>query len=104
MAKSRTFAEELYSAIGRFVVTWADLEVCLDLLLLKIKLMREATQRQSKLQHQCSKKIALIRSETEALGSSFNAHRAAAGALLDEIGVYADTRHLPVHVPVVVQS
>jgi hypothetical protein len=86
--------EEFYAAIGRFVLTWADLEICLDLVLLNARSRHEATQRQSKLPHQFAEKIPLIRSETKELVS---AQKAAISDLLDEIWSYADTRHDFVH-------
>jgi hypothetical protein len=89
-----TSLEEFYAAIGRFVLTWADLEVFLDLVLLKTRLRREASQRKSILPHQFADKIALIRSETKELGI---ANHAAISNLLDEISRYADTRHDFVH-------
>ena len=85
---------EFYTAIGRFALEWAGLEICLDLLLLRIRSKREATERKSKLPHQFAEKIAEIRSEAKELDS---AHRAAITDLLDEISSYAETRHDFVH-------
>jgi hypothetical protein len=90
----RTPHEEFYAAIGRFVLEWAGLEICLDLLLLKIRSKREATERKLKLPHQFAEKMAVIRSEAKELDG---AHRAAITNLLDEISNYADTRHDFVH-------
>jgi hypothetical protein len=82
--------EEFHAAIGRFVLEWAGLEFCLDLLLLAARSRDKATQRKPKLPHQFAAKIALIRSETKELDS---AHQAVISDLLDDISSYADTRH-----------
>jgi len=86
--------EEFYAAIGRFVLEWAGLEICLDLLFLAIRSKQEAPERKSKLSHQFAEKIAVIRSEAKELDST---HRAAITDLLDEISNYAETRHDFVH-------
>jgi hypothetical protein len=62
--------EEFYAAVGRFVLTWADLEVCLDLLLLKARSRHDSTQRKSKIPYQFTEKISFIRLETKDLGST----------------------------------
>ena len=82
---------EFYAAIGRFVLSWAGLEICLDLLLLTIV---KTPERQVKLPHQLGEKIALIRSEIKSLP---DAQQIAITDVIDEIGSYTDTRHDFVH-------
>jgi hypothetical protein len=83
--------EEFYAAIGRFVLSWAGLEICLDLLLLKIV---KTPERRAKLPHQLGDKIVLIRSEIKRLT---HAQQIAITEVIDEIASYADTRHDFVH-------
>ena len=87
----RTPYEEFYAAIGQFVLTWAHLEICLDLLLLKIV---KTPDRRAKLPHQLGDKIALIRSEIKRLTHD---QQTAITEVLDEISSYAGTRHDFVH-------
>ena len=86
-----THYEEFYAAIGRFVLTWAHLEICLDLLVLKIV---KTPERRAKLPHQLGDKIALIRSEIKGLTTD---QQISITEVLDEISSYADTRHDFVH-------
>jgi hypothetical protein len=83
--------DEFYAAIGRFVLTWAHLEICLDLLLLKIV---KTPDRRAKLPHQLADKMSLIRSEINKLTHD---RQIATTEVLDEISKYADTRHDFVH-------
>jgi hypothetical protein len=84
--------QKFYAAIGRFVLTWTDLEISLDLLLLT--LIPEDDQRNAKLPHQLRDKIGLIRAAIKSLS---NADQMAVTEALDEISGYADTRHDFVH-------
>jgi hypothetical protein len=84
--------QEFYAAIGRFVLTWAGLEICLDLLLLTV--IPDGERAKRKLPHQLGDKIALIRSEIKRLT---HARQTAITEVLDEISSYADSRHDFVH-------
>jgi hypothetical protein len=92
-----THYEEFYAAIGRFVLTWAHLEICLDLLLLKIV---KTPERRAKLPHQLGCKIALIRSEIKGLT---NDQQISITEVLDKISSYTDTRHDFVHGGMIVE-
>jgi len=90
-------SEEFYAAIGQFVLAWSDLEFCLDLLFLKIRLMHDEANRPGKQPHQFSDKIKCIRSLVRDLELPGSTHRAAINDLLDKIEGYAETRHDYVH-------
>lgn len=80
----------LYAAIGRFTLTWADVETYLDVLVLKL---RQPTER--RLPHQLAEKIKFVR-------TAIQAERAApyakdARSLIDEIEALAETRHNYIH-------
>jgi hypothetical protein len=49
--------DEFYAAIGRFVLEWAGLEFCLDLLLLRTMWRSEDPTRKVKLPHQFTEKL-----------------------------------------------
>lgn len=81
--------DALYAAIGRFVLTWADVETYLDLLVLKLR-----TGLQDEMPHQLARKIKFARKRLQSL------HIPAAGVglhLLEEIEQLADTRHDYIH-------
>jgi hypothetical protein len=82
--------QEFFAAIGRFAVTWAGLEFCLDLLLLSIMSRHGNSQQEVKFPYQLRDKIALARSKIADFDSD---HRAAISELLNEIWSYADNRH-----------
>lgn len=88
--------DEFYKAVGRFVITWAELELYLDLLLLVIRKQLDQDTREASVPHQLSAKVRFIR-------RSLNAHAVATDqrdaliSLLDEIDSLADTRHDFVH-------
>lgn len=88
--------DEFYHAIGRFVITWAELERYLDVLLLVIFRRLNPHERNATLPHQLSAKIRYIR---RALRADVIApeRRDAIFKLLNEIEALADTRHDFVH-------
>jgi len=76
--------DAFYAAIGRFVLTWAEVEVYLDLLVLKL---RDPTEDVS---HQLSAKIQFIRKtlRSKSTSGAMNILR-----LISEIEKLSDTRH-----------
>jgi hypothetical protein len=80
--------DAFYAAIGRFVVTWAEVELYLDLLALK---MRRPTEDVS---HQLQAKINFVREAFQVENSPF-ANEAL--KLIAEIEGLANTRHDYVH-------
>ncbi len=93
MRKARFKA--FYAAIGRFVLSWADLEIGLDLLVLIMRSMEE-DHHDKKLPHNLEPKIAFVRCRADKL-KSLNAQRSDIIKILDEIASLADTRHAFVH-------
>src|SRR5690348_11773432 len=84
--------EEFYAAIGKFVLTWASVELSLDLLVI---VMRAQSSDSSAVRHELSEKIKFIRSA--AALRSLSAQRPAIYKLIDEIGNLSETRHDYVH-------
>ncbi len=83
-------------AIGRFVLSWADLELRLDLLALTIRLIESPDQRASALPHQLKDKLRYVRGKVEAL-EALQEHRTGIIEILDQIKDLSDTRHDFVH-------
>jgi hypothetical protein len=77
-----------YAAIGRFVLTWAEVETYLDLLVLKLHHPSDDVS------HQLSAKIKFVRKtlRSESVPASANILR-----VISEIEQLADTRHDYVH-------
>jgi hypothetical protein len=90
--------EAFHAAIGRFMLTWASVEVGLDLLV--IILSRKSTER-LKPPHQLNEKLKLIRRETRALAATY---RVEIVRLLVEIDALSATRHDYVHGAVIGQA
>jgi hypothetical protein len=90
-AKIKAFHE----AIGRFVLSWADLEVGLDLLVLTTRLMQETSHRETP-PHELRQKIKFVRCKANEL-ESLNAQRSTIIKILAEIDSLAETRHDFVH-------
>jgi len=85
---------EFHAAIGRFVLTWAEVEFGLDLLVI---IMHRLSRRSgSTPSHELSAKINLIRSKTNAL-PCLSDYRPAINGLINEIKSLSDTRHDYVH-------
>ena len=82
--------QSLYAAVGRFVLTWADVETYLDLLVLKL---RQPTVR--RLSHQLSEKIEFVRTAIQSESAAPCAKDTR--SLIDEIERLAETRHDYIH-------
>lgn len=80
--------DALYVAVGRFVLTWADIEMYLDLLVLKLR------KSQKNIPHQLAPKIKFARRHLEPLNTSIAQQ---ALRLLKEIEELAETRHDYIH-------
>jgi hypothetical protein len=85
--------DEFYAAIGRFVLTWAEVEFGLDLLVI---IVRQHSASDTRLPHQLSAKIDFIRSQTKTI-PCLNDYRLAINEIIDEIAILSDTRHDYVH-------
>jgi hypothetical protein len=86
--------EAFYAAIGRFVIFWSHLEICLDLLVLE--LAAASTETPKKVPHQLADKIKFIRRKINAL-PALKVFKPTIEPLLDEIDTVSDTRHDYVH-------
>jgi hypothetical protein len=84
-SKIRSF----HAAIGRFVLTWAEVETYLDLLVLKLR------KPDQKLPHQLAGKIQFIRAALQT--ERGRGYEKEASKMIDEIEGLADTRHDYVH-------
>jgi hypothetical protein len=90
----RTLHDEFYAAVGRFALTWAHLEICLDLVLLKTR-RNEANRHKSKrLPYQLRAKITKLRSQIHTISGP---QQVAITELLNEICTLADTRDDLIH-------
>ena len=76
--------ERFYAAMGRFVIAWADMEHCLDLVLLNGRKLK------SPLPHQLSEKTNFVREVLASVISPTNATSVL--RLIDEIDKLAPTR------------
>ena len=81
--------ERFYAAMGRFVIAWADMEHCLDLVLLNGRKLK------SPLPHQLSEKTNFVRKALAPVISPTNGTSVL--RLIDEIDELAPTRHDYVH-------
>jgi hypothetical protein len=79
---------EFHAAIGRFVLTWGEVETYLDLLVLKLR------KPSKEVSHQLSAKIKFVR---DALKGESAPYAKTTLALIAEIEKLADTRHDYVH-------
>jgi hypothetical protein len=83
---SKRKIEAYYTALGRFVTVWAEVEQYLDLLMIVMA--------KPDLPHQLSKKIATVRRKLKA---SHSPHASAILKLVDDIEALSDTRHDYIH-------
>ena len=86
---TKTKLEQFYSAMGRFVIAWADMELCLDLVVLNGRKLK------SPLPHQLSEKTNFVRKVLVPKLSPTHATNVL--SLIDEIDELAPTRHDYVH-------
>ena len=87
---------DLHAAIGRFAVTWASLEMGLDLLILLMRRHEHAAQRESKEPHNLSNKIRRAKKQIKEI-NTVNAFRTEVLSLLGEMERLSHTRHDIVH-------
>jgi hypothetical protein len=92
--RKRTLHDEFYAAVGRFALTWAHLEICLDLLLLQTRMNDGNLHKSKRLPYQLRAKIKKLRSQIQTLSGP---QQAAITKLLDEICTLADTRDDFIH-------
>jgi hypothetical protein len=86
--------DEFYASIGRFVLTWAEVELALDLLVLIVR--RLSLRSHIEPRHELSERIKFLRSEG-ATNSRLSAYRSIIERVIDEIQRLSDTRHDYVH-------
>ena len=86
--------DELHASIGRFVLTWAEVELDLDLLVLIPR--RLSLRSDIKPRHELSEKIKFIRSEG-ATNPRLSAFRSIIERATNEIRLLSDTRLLRCH-------
>ena len=86
--------DEFHASIGRFVLTWAEVELDLDLLVLIVR--RLSLRSDIEPRHELSEKIKFIRSEG-ATNPRLSAFRSIIERATDEIRLLSDTRHDYVH-------
>ena len=86
--------DEFRASIGRFVLTWAELELGPDLLVIIVR--RLSLRSDIKHRHELSEKITFLRSEGAA-NPLLSAYRSIIERVIDEIQLLSDTRHDYVH-------
>jgi hypothetical protein len=96
MANELNKVEKFYSALGRFLVAWADLEVGIDLFVLSVRQNASPTLVGAKIPHQLAGKLHFARERIPKL-AILQARKAEIATLLDEIDALSDTRHDFVH-------
>jgi hypothetical protein len=92
--RKRTLHDEFYEAIGRFALTWAHLEICLDLLLLTTRINEANRHEPKRLPYQLKAKIKKLRSQIQTISGP---QQVAITELLNEICTLADTRDDFIH-------
>jgi hypothetical protein len=87
--------EAFQTAIGKFVLAWADLEQFLDLLVLTLRLKQEPAKQEKKLEHSLTPKIGYAKKKLNLVADA--PLRVRIGKVIDEIEALQHTRHDYVH-------